>query len=309
MSTESRATGTIPKSENARAYSTDSVLSDDGTTIGYRQFGRGPGLILVHGGMMASHNFNKLAAALSDGFTVYVPDRRGRGFSGPFGEHYGMKKACEDLAALLRKTDAHLVFGLSAGALIVLQAALMQPAIQKIALYEPPLPLPGHPSPMAWVTRYDQELAQGNLGAAMVSVIKGTGDSSLLTALPRFLLAPLMSLAIRAEAKEAKNDDVPLQVLIPTMHSDSQIIKDMEGSLEHFRVLQAKVLLLGGSKSAESLKDALASLSLVLPHVQRIELAGLGHSAADNGGKPELVAQVLRRFFEETATADPDGGR
>jgi hypothetical protein len=143
----------------------------------------------------------------------------------------------------------------------------------------------------------------------MVSVIKGTGDSSLLAALPRFLLVPLMTFAIRAEAKEAKNDDVPLQVLIPTMHSDSQLVKDMEGSLEHFQGLQAKVLLLGGSKSAAYLKDALASLSMVLPHAQRIELAGLGHSAADNGGKPELVAQVLRRFFDETATHGHVGGR
>src|SRR5258708_30294572 len=109
MSTESRVTSNIRK--KAQTYSTDSVLSEDGTMIGYRQFGRGPGLILVHGGMMASQNFLKLAVALSDGFTVYVPDRRGRGFSGPFGENYGMKKACEDMDALLRKTGANLVFG------------------------------------------------------------------------------------------------------------------------------------------------------------------------------------------------------
>lgn len=307
MSTESRVTSNIR--EEAQAYSTDSVLSEDGTTIGYRQFGRGPGLTLVHGGMMASQNFGKLAVALSDGFTVYVPDRRGRGLSGPFGEHYGMKKACEDLDALLRKTGAHLVFGLSAGALISLQAALTLPAIQRVALYEPPLPLPDHPSPSAWVARYKQELAQGKLGAAMVSIIKGTGDSSLLAALPRFLLAPLMTLAIRAEAREVKDDDIPLQALIPTMRYDSQLVKDMEGPLERFQALQAKVLLLGGSKSPAFLKAPLDSLSMALPHAQRVELPGLDHSAADNGGKPERVAQMLRRFFDETATPDQRGGR
>lgn len=307
MSPEPRVTSNVARSERVRAYSTDSVLSDDGTTIGYRQFGRGPGLILVHGGMMSSQNFLKLATALSDGFTVYVPDRRGRGFSGPFGEYYGMKKACEDVDALLRKTGAHQIFGLSAGALISLQAALTLPAIQKVALYEPPLPLPGHPSPTAWVARYAQELTQGNVGAAMVSIIKGT-DSSLLAAFPRFLLVPLMTLAIRAEAKEVKDDGVPLQVLIPTMLYDSQLVKDMEGPLERFQALQAKVLLLGGSKSPAYLKDALDGLSMVLPHAQRVELPGLGHSAADNGGKPERVAQTLRRFFEETATSDHGGG-
>jgi pimeloyl-ACP methyl ester carboxylesterase len=303
MNTESRMTSNAPKSDSARAYSTDSVTSDDGTTIGYRQFGHGPGLILVHGGMMASQNFLKLAAALSDGFTVYVPDRRGRGLSGPFGENYGMNEACEDMDVLLRKTGAHYVFGLSAGALISLQAALTLPTIQKVALYEPPLPLPGHPSPIAWVARYNQELAQGNLDAAMVSIIKGTLDSSPLAAFPRFLLVPLMRLVIQADEKEVKDDHVPLQVLIPTMHYDAQLVKDMEGPLERFQAMQAEVLLLGGSKSPSYLKDALDGLSAVLPHAQRVELAGLGHTAADNGGKPERVAQKLRRFFDESVVA------
>jgi hypothetical protein len=31
----------------------------------------------------------KLGVALSNAFTVYIPDRRGRGLSGPFGDNYG----------------------------------------------------------------------------------------------------------------------------------------------------------------------------------------------------------------------------
>lgn len=64
------------------------VRSADGTTIGYRCGGSGPGLILVHGGMLASQHFTKLAAALSSDYTVHVPDRRGRGLSGPHGDDY-----------------------------------------------------------------------------------------------------------------------------------------------------------------------------------------------------------------------------
>jgi pimeloyl-ACP methyl ester carboxylesterase len=52
--------------------------------------GRGPGVVLVHGGMQAAQNFTKLATVLADTFTVYVPDRRGRGLSGPFGDRYGL---------------------------------------------------------------------------------------------------------------------------------------------------------------------------------------------------------------------------
>src|SRR2546428_603581 len=125
-------------SSSQPTYTTSTVTSKDGTTIGYRQMGQGPGLILVHGGMQASQNLMKLATALADAYTVYVPDRRGRGLSGPYGDNYNIQKAVEDIQALLNKTEAHNVFGLSAGAIISLQSALILPNIRKLAIYEPP---------------------------------------------------------------------------------------------------------------------------------------------------------------------------
>src|SRR6266480_3974142 len=81
----------------ASLYTTDAVTSADGTRIGYRQLGQGPGLVLVHGAMQSAQSFMKLATALADTFTVYVPDRRGRGLSGPHGDHYGITTECADL--------------------------------------------------------------------------------------------------------------------------------------------------------------------------------------------------------------------
>lgn len=63
----------------------DAVTSADGTTIGFRRYGAGPGLVLIHGGMNSAQDLGDLASLLSDAFTVLVPDRRGRGMSGPFG--------------------------------------------------------------------------------------------------------------------------------------------------------------------------------------------------------------------------------
>jgi hypothetical protein len=57
--------------------------------------------------------------------------------------------------------------------------------------------------------------------------------------------------------------------------------------------------LFGGSISQAYLKSALDGLSSALPHAKRIEFPGLGHIAADNDEKPELVAQELRQFFRE----------
>jgi pimeloyl-ACP methyl ester carboxylesterase len=78
-------------------YEKDSNTSRDGTTIGYRQLGHGPGLILVHGGMKSSQDFMKLAEVLSDDFTVYLPDRRGRGLSGGYGDHFSIMREVEDM--------------------------------------------------------------------------------------------------------------------------------------------------------------------------------------------------------------------
>src|SRR5438045_4145054 len=98
-----------------KAYTIRTVTSKDGTTISYQIYGHGPALVLVQGTMGTSEEFSQLAEALASSFTVYVPDRRGRGKSGPTGSNYGMQKEIEDLDALLTKIGAHFVFGVSSG--------------------------------------------------------------------------------------------------------------------------------------------------------------------------------------------------
>jgi hypothetical protein len=48
---------------------------------------------------------------------------------------------------------------------------------------------------------------------------------------------------------------------------------------------------------AVNLTATLDGLSAVLPHARRVTLPGIGHTAADNSGKPELVATQLRASF------------
>jgi pimeloyl-ACP methyl ester carboxylesterase len=278
-----------------------SVTSADGTVIGYRWLGRGPGVVLVHGNLMASQNFTKLGAALADRFTVYIPDRRGRGMSGPFGPGHTVHKEVEDLQALLRHTDAKNVFGLSSGAVISLEAARHLSEIHKLALYEPPLSF--HDSRSTdWVPRYERENADGDLASAFVTIAKGTMGSALIDAIPRFLLVPLARLALAADAKKTmKNGEVAMRGLVPTAHYDAAIIIQLADSLESFRAVSAKVLLLRGARSPRYLHTAFDRLAATLPDARCVELPSVGHLAADNGGKPLLVADELRRFFDARA--------
>src|SRR6184192_3472490 len=87
-------------------FTIGTVTSKDGTTIGYRQLGHGPGVVLLHGAASSGYNHTQLAEALADAFTVYLPDRRGRGLSGPHRKDHSIETDVQDMAAVLAKTDA-----------------------------------------------------------------------------------------------------------------------------------------------------------------------------------------------------------
>jgi pimeloyl-ACP methyl ester carboxylesterase len=274
-----------------------SVTSADGTTIGYRQAGDGPGVVLVHGGGASSHNLMTLATALSGQFTVYVPDRRGRGMSGPYREGHGLRTEVEDLGALLDHTGARNVFGLSVGALIAIEAARTMPAITRLALYEPPLESDGI-TQTAWLPRYERELAAGRLSAALVTILKGTADRTSFRLVPRFLLTAAFGLLIHVtDGRPIPDGMISPRSLIPTMHHDARTVLDAAGPPRRFTSLSCDVLLLGGARSARNLTAALDGLSAALPRAGRVTLPGTGHTAPYTNGKPELVAARLQAFF------------
>jgi pimeloyl-ACP methyl ester carboxylesterase len=281
-------------------YIEGAVVSKDGTSIGYRQLGHGPGLIVVHGAMESAQSHMQLAEALADTYTIYLPDRRGRGLSGPYRSGDILPQAVEDMDALVTKTGAHDVFGVSSGAIICLEAALTLPAIQKAAIFEPPLMVDG-PAPTAWLTRFDREMGQGKVAAAMITGMKGAEmGPPMLNLIPRWLLERMTTMMMANEDKKASDGDVTMRMLAPTLHYDFQLVVEMAGPLERFRALRAEVLLLGGSKSPAYLTRAVDALEEVVPHVTRVEFPGLGHEASgnrDRRGQPERVAQELRRFF------------
>jgi hypothetical protein len=151
------------------------------------------------------------------------------------------------------------------------------------------------------LTRFDNEIAQGKVAAAMITGMKGAGmGPPMLNLIPRWLLERMTTMMMASEDKKASRDDVTMRMLAPTLHYDFQLVIEMDGALESFRALRAEVLLLGGTKSPAYLTRAVAALEKVLPHVTRVEFPGLGHEASgntDRRGQPERVAQELRRFF------------
>ncbi|HEY4242823.1 MAG TPA: alpha/beta hydrolase [Kofleriaceae bacterium] len=261
----------------------------------YRPGSKRTGVVLVHGGMQASHSFDTLARELAADFDVFVPDRRGRGKSGPRGLSYGLATEVEDILGVLRATGARRLFGLSSGAVISLGiAAAHADALDRLALYEPPLTVPGA-EPTSWGAAYERELAAGHLGGAMAAALKGTGDRDLMRYIPAFLLARLFDAMMKREVPVP--DTVPVRELVPTMANDLAVVREAATRFAELSTPRPRTLLLTGEKSAEMLHVAADALAAKLPNGERNQLLGVGHIAADNRGKPADVAALLRPFF------------
>jgi pimeloyl-ACP methyl ester carboxylesterase len=261
---------------------TREVTSTDGTTIGYRQLGSGPGLLIVHGGLRASQHYLNLAQSLSNEYTVTIPDRRGRGLSGDYGDNYNIQREVEDLTTLLLETGAKFLFGHSSGGLIALETALIQP-VTKLAVYEPPLSINGS-VPRDWLTSYQLALNNNDPKTALLIVSKGLGFTS--------------------HQKRRKNHSTDMDrekiietlTLVPTFIKDMQLVTELESKQDRYHNIKTETLLLGGNKSPAFLLDALISLENIIPNSKRIILPRLMHNAPDDVA-PELIANILKKNF------------
>ena len=281
---------------NTYIYTTGTVTSADGTTIGYRQLGTGPALILIHGSMQAAQHLMRLAHALADKFTVYLPDRRGRGLSGPHGKYFSIEREVEDIQALVTTTGATACFGLSSGALVALHTASTTPTLSKIALYEPALSV-GDSFPLHWAERFDREIAADKPAAALVTALKGVRVEPIFNRLPRFALVPIMNRIMRAQHDDLPAGDVPLAELVPTMLFDNRGVWELSDRIGDYSTMTTHVLLLSGTRGPKFIRTALDKLEDILPHARRFTLEGLGHAAPEDRGAPDRVAQTLRHFF------------
>ncbi|HEY6737029.1 MAG TPA: hypothetical protein VI322_04920 [Candidatus Saccharimonadia bacterium] len=59
-----------------------------------------------------------------------------------------------------------------------------------------------------------------------------------------------------------------LAKLVPTQHYDGQLVRETADTLDRYRDLSTRVLLMGGNKSPRFLQLALDGLEAVLPHCQ-----------------------------------------
>ncbi|GIM94865.1 alpha/beta fold hydrolase [Paractinoplanes toevensis] len=265
------------------------VISADGTTIGYSAAGSGPALILVDGAMCYrdSGPSQGFAAALSDSFTVYSYDRRGRGESGDT-PPWSLEREVEDLAAVLAAAGgAAAVFGTSSGAVLAADAASRLPGITRLALYEPPFIVDGTREPRAATFTEDTEalIARGDRSGAVKKFMLHVGVPKIIVQ-----IMPVMP-----PWKKIKG-------VAHTLPYDLRILGDTGRGVPldaaRWSAVAAPALVMDGGKSPEYMRNGTRAFSEALPQATYRTLPGQTHIV-----KPAVVAAAVKEFLASTASA------
>lgn len=164
----------------------ETVISRDGTAIAYERRGHGPVLVMVHGSGVDHSRWGGVVDELARHFTLCMVDRRGRGRSAD-APGYAIEREFEDVASVVQAMSSPpSILAHSYGAICALEAARLTSRIARMAIYEPPFPVPGLRSfPAGLCDRMDALLARGDregiVTTFLVDVLRmGPDDVALL---------------------------------------------------------------------------------------------------------------------------------
>jgi pimeloyl-ACP methyl ester carboxylesterase len=264
------------------------VTSKDGTTIAFDRVGSGPAVILVNGAM-AYRAFDlsmaHLAELLGQHFTAYNYDRRGRGASSDT-QPFAKEREIEDLKALVEDAGGKaMVFGISSGGVLSLDAAAVTPGIPKVAVYEPALIVDDSRQPVP--DDYTEHLT--TLAA------EGKRDEAVEYFLTQAVSIPAEYIG------GIKQDQATWSGMTGVAHTiayDAAFVGTvMQGKplpTDRWVRVTLPVLVADGGASDAWIHHAADALAKVLPHAIRHTLAGQTHMV-----DPKVLAPVIIEFFQK----------
>jgi pimeloyl-ACP methyl ester carboxylesterase len=266
---------------------TSTVRSEDGTVIAYHSLGSGPGLVVVGGVLSAGSDYMALAAALAGEFEVHLMERRGRPGSGPQRESHKLDDECSDLAAVATTTGSVAAFGHSFGGLVVLETTKRHFVFEDVFVYEPGVPIRGQLR-VGWLDDYQRRLEGGDRRGAFASMVKGAGFApKAVEVMPVWFMRVALRLAIRGQ-KWATMD----QLLEANLVEHRLSVGLDAPSPERFSAIRSRAVLIGGSKSPDSISGPLLyEIAAAIPSSEVVILPGLGHLAPQD--QPDRVAAAV----------------
>lgn len=254
------------------------VTSTDGTTIAVERFSDGGPTLLKIVGAFSDRGFAApLTQALSDRFSVYGYDRRGRGDSGPGASDWSVQRELEDLGAVLdalAPAGPVSAYGHSSGAALALEAAAAGMPIARLAVYEPPYTgTDGSTLERAFKLRALADAGQRDEAAALF--LRGSG-------MP----------ADRIEQLRRSDRWAGLVAYAGTLGYEVGCCNDGIVPVERLSAISCPVLALAGGASPAWAADATRAIAAAVPAGRVEVIAGQDHNPA-----PESLAPVLTEFL------------
>lgn len=258
------------------------LVSRDGTTIGYDAMGSGPVIILVAGATQyraIDQNTPKMIEMLASQFTVVNFDRRGRGESTDT-LPYAVAREIEDIEALVDAFGGRAgLYGMSSGAVLALEAGVALPGkVTSVLLYEPPVDVEQTTEDL-W-KQHGEVAALADQGDAegMMSHFMGTFMS------PEELEGFKQSPAWPAFAAVGGTIEHDYRVMAEARDGDSQPAR--------WKKIAVPVMVVNGDASFDFIDAGAAWVAAGVPGAKRHILAGQGHDVS-----AEALAPVMAEFF------------
>ncbi|MEV5875728.1 alpha/beta hydrolase [Streptomyces sp. NPDC052101] len=253
------------------------TTSRDGTALAYAVTGQGPTVILVSGAMSTGGTMAPLAQRIAGRCTAVVYDRRGRGASGDTAP-YSVGREVEDLAALIDAVSGDAVlFGVSSGGALVLEAAASGLPIPRAAVYEVPYADAlegGAEREASYKENLAKALADGRRGDAVELFLRLTG------------LAEEMIQGARQSPMWAG-----MEAVAPSLAHDDTVMGDGLLPRERLAAISVPVLSVAGGASPQWMREASRAVAETVPQGTYRVLAGQTHMV-----EPDVLGPLLAEF-------------
>ena len=256
----------------------------------FREAGAGPGIVCLHANASSSNQWRALMELLAPKFRVLAPDSYGAGKSPawPTSRSVSLRDEAAFLEPVFARAGEPLtLIGHSYGAAIALIAALARPQrVRALALYEPTLlalldaesPPPNEADGIrAAVERAAAALDAGNLAQAAEHFIDYWMERGAFAGMP-----------------EARQSAIAESIVNVRAWANALITEPMPRHA--FATLDVPVLYMTGANSPASSRGVARILTNMLPQVEVIEFAGLGHMGPVT--HPAVVNDAIAEFVE-----------
>lgn len=257
------------------------VTSTDGTLISFMRSGAGRPLLLVHGTTADHRRWSGVSPHFEPHFTVYAMDRRGRGGSSDAADYHILREA-EDVAAVVEGIGELVsILGHSYGAICSLEASLLTDQVDRLILYEPPIPtgLPLYPpdTPDRMQALIDRGESEAALEVFFREIVRMPEHE-----LEVYRQLPMWKIRI---------------ALAPTISRELVLDRSYTFSPEKFASLRVPTLLLLGGDSPPLFRQAIEVVDSALPDSRVVIMPGQQHVAMDTN--PELFVREVLQFLLE----------